>query len=486
MKKSRRNNRQNNPIRDAHHEKNDPSSLNGKLSRENLLAAATIVGIAYLALPLLGVGFDSIGWKRAQQQPVPKAFKPEDFVKSSAQSLPKRLMEEWQPGDNIKIKDNGGNGENGLFAKWDIQKGQMIARVDFPDLEAELIEEYRSLRPNVQKALEHAAHEHSTGWSTVTAGKILSLIKFMLEDAKGEDSVWHSFIGSIPQNVTNMAWYWSAEEKQCIVSRPGSDSLQEDLNIYHSVMDQVRQSFEPLAEIYTKERAEWAYLILKTRGFGQYFLPVLHLANHNPLQGVPAFIIPKTGSAAYIATRNMNRGDPIYTDYGQVTPVISAEQYGFVEDEPAFFEVPAIFEDLLTNERTKNERLCTQKPMKFFGNVTTQIVDAKYGNGAHSTFFKAFMPTELAYACIRVLLQTERDTDVANYVAEKIAIDLNKYTAILENPACQFSEGNFPLIRQANEATAKSLAGALQVAHEGRDWKIPYPDIPTYKMNHEP
>ena len=98
---------------------------------------------------------------------------------------------------------------------------------------------------------------------------------------------------------------------------------------------------------------------------------------------------------------------------------------------------------------------------------------------------QAFMPTELAYACIRVLLQTERDTDVAGYIAEKLEKDLTQYTAMLNNAACQSSEGNFPLIRQANEATAKLLAGALEVAADGRDWKIPYPDIPTYIMNYE-
>ena len=74
---------------------------------------------------------------------------------------------------------------------------------------------------------------------------------------------------------------------------------------------------------------------------------------------------------------------------------------------------------------------------------------------------------------------------LGGYIAEKLEKDLTQYTAMLNNAACQSSEGNFPLIRQANEATAKLLAGALEVAADGRDWKIPYPDIPTYIMNYE-
>ena len=95
------------------------------------------------------------------------------------------------------------------------------------------------------------------------------------------------------------------------------------------------------------------------------------------------------------------------------------------------------------------------------------------------------MPTELAYACVRVLLQTERDTDVAHYIHGHLEKDLKKYTEKLNNPACQRSKGNYPLIRQANEAMVRMLTGALEVAHEGMDWKIPYPDIPTYIMNYE-
>ena len=409
MKKSRRNNRKNRS-NDAASEDDDillkPSSKTfSSLSRENVLAAATCVGIAYLALPLMtGKSFGesfTFQWNK-HRKPIQKelVFNPEEFVKSTAGSVEERLMEEWQPGDSIKIKELEG-GDRGLFAKWDIRKGQMITSVDFPDLEEELVQEFRTVRPIVQTAMEHAFKSgYGTNWSTLTTGKILSLIKFLIEDSKGEDSVWHSFIESIPQNVTNMAWYWSSSEKQCIVPRPGSESLHDDLKIYHAVMNNIKQNFEPFAEIYSRERAEWAYLMLKTRGFGQYFLPVLHLANHNPLRGISAFILPKTGTAAYIATHNMKRGDPIYTDYGKLTPVVSAEQYGFVEEEPAFFEVPSILEDLLSNEKTKNERLCTREPMKFFGNMSTQVVDAKYGNAGHSTYFKVSKKWCLMFATI--------------------------------------------------------------------------------------
>lgn len=453
------------------------------ISRENFLVAATVVGIAYLAVPLfLGIETHP-GTPSTHNVPI---FQTEDFTKSFAESIEERLLDEWQPGKSVTVKTiEDGNRGRGLFATKDIRKGEVIARVQYPDLEAEITREHPNLKSAVETALIKAVKRHSAWkWTTLTSGKVLSLLKFLLEDSLGEESIWDSFIQTIPRNVSNMAWYWTEAEKKCAVPRPNSNSLHLDLQVYHSVMADVKDSFPPLNEIYTKEKTEWAYLMLKTRGFGQYFLPVLHLANHNPLESVPAFLIPHAGTAVYVATHEIKAGHAVYTTYGPMTPVVTAEQYGFVEKSSAYIEIPSILEDLRKSERTKNEPLCNVEPVRLFGSVPTKVVGTKFKNAGHSTYFKAFMPDERSYACIRVLLQTERDTDVAAYIAEKLEVDYNRYKAMAEATHCQSDEGNFPLIREANEVSARLMWGALDVAKQGRDFKIPYPGIPTYIMNY--
>jgi hypothetical protein len=448
------------------------------IAKENLLAAATVAGIAYLAAPLLLGGYINLLGKDNVH-----AFKAEDFVRSWALTVEERLMEEWPTGGLVTIKPGEGGGR-GLVATRDIQHGQVVASVRYPDLERLIHKEHPALGPIVEKAVENAAQQVSGKIiTTVTTAKIMSLIKFLLEEFKRGDSILQSFFESLPKNVTNMAWYWSESEKKCVVPRPNALSIQMDLQVYHTVMEQVKDKFQPLADIYTKEKAEWAYLMHKVYSFGPYWLPVLHLANHNPLKAIPVFLVPTADTAVYVATQNIRAGDPVYASYGTLTPVGSAEQYGFVEQHPTYFEVPSILEDLMTAEKTKNEPLCNQEPVRFFGDVTTQIVGTKFQNTERSTYFKAFMPDERSYACIRVLLQTETDTDVARYISEKLEIDLERYSAMLNAEHCQSTEGNMPLIRQANLVTARLLDGALKVAEDGRDWKIPYPDIPTYVKN---
>lgn len=478
-KKSRRNRNQHrrDDTEESASKKVDTSK--GLLSRDNILVAATVAGIAYLAWPLFHNG-TAAHPRRHDNIPIIQ----EEFKKSFADSIEERLLEEWQPGDAVTVKKIDDN-NRGLFATRDIPKGQVIARLQYPDLEAEINREYPTLKSSVQKALDRAINQHQAWkWATLTAGKVLSLLKFLQEDALGEESVWHSFIETVPRNLTSMAWYWSDEEKKCIVPRHTFKVLQLDRQVYHTVMEEVKEIFPPLAEIYTKERVEWAYLTLKTRGFGQYFLPVLHLANHNPLEAVPAFLIPKSNTAVYVATNKIKAGDPVYTSYGPMTPVVMAEQYGFVDPSSAYFEVPSILVDILESERTKDEPLCNTEPVRFFGSVPTKTVGTTFKNAGHSTYFKAFMPDERSYACIRVLLQTERDTDVAGYIAEKLEVDYNRYKAMETAPHCQSEEGNFPLIRNANQVQARLLWGALDVAKKGRDFIIAYPDIPTYIMNY--
>lgn len=461
-------------------EKLYPGKMTPPLKKESLLIAATVVGIAYLI---------AIGYQEPASTITGTGASPVDrslfFQRSTAANVLKRLSDEWPSGNLVTIiavDEASDIQERGLFAKTNIQKGVVVAAVEYEDIAEKISRHHPTLKSMVETAVNKVVKERGASLSNISSAKILAVLQFLLEVDMGEGSTWISYIESLPKNVSNMAWYWTEEERKCVVPRPDSESVHQDLQVFHGTMEYLKDKFPPLERIYDKEKLEWAYLMLKTRGFGPFFLPVMDMANHNPLKAAPVFI---AGSTAYnVATGDIRAGEQIYANYGPLSTVALAERYGFLDETAAYFEVPSISEHLLEAERTRNEPLCTSDPMTFFGNVTEKVVSANLGNKMHNTYFKPYMPSELAYACIRVLLQTERDTDIADYIAGKLQFDFQRYKAMAEASHCQSNEGNFPLIRNSNQIMVELLWGALQVAEKGRNWEIAYPDIPTYIKNY--
>ena len=65
---------------------------------------------------------------------------------------------------------------------------------------------------------------------------------------------------------------------------------------------------------------------------------------------------------------------------------------------------------------------------------------------------------------------------------EYVGVGILQRSAMANSDKCQSDEGNFPLIRQANQVTASLMWEALEVALEvvEADGNISYPGIPSY------
>ena len=405
-----------------------------------------------------------------------------------------QLMQDWPIGDFVEIQTIVGNNNNssdayrGLFATRDIPQGSVFATLRYPNLADQIAAAHPQLVELADQAVEQAIQTHDHPATTLTGRKLLSLIQFLREDAQGPASKWHSYIAFCPQNVSTVAWYWTPREWRCVLSDPRKNAFLKDLKVFHTAMDALlQQQFVPLSEVYNQQRAEWAYLMLRTRGFAEHLFPVMDLANHNPVKAAPAFIQAQAGAAHFVASRRIPAGEEVYNNYGTLSPLRTAEHYGFVEsqDTVAYFEVPSIQKDMLESDLTKDKDVCTNGPFLFFGNVPKQVVGASYRNATLATVMKAYMPTERAYMCMRYLLQTETDTELAQYVAEKLAFDVQRFSGMAQAKSCQSPDGNFPLIRQANYVTAQLMKGALQVANEAQEGKIPYPGISSYRKKNK-
>lgn len=450
--------------------KNNDDSSNSTTSIKGLFVSVVVIGVAYL-------------WANKDTL---------SSLGGSRLSVFEQLVEDWPVGGAVAVQslteDN-----RGLVATRNISKGEMVLTAPYVDLEEELARKYPRLRALIEEVLADVIQEQGASFAVTTSAKILGLIRFLQLVDLEHNPKWMNYAESIPRNISTMSWYWTADERKCIVSRPDDEALLQDLNVFHATMATLKERSSVVRKIYTsKERMEWAYLMVRTRGFGTvFFIPLLDLSNHDPRKAVPTFFDTKRKKYYLMAAQDIPAGDPIYNNYGPLSPIASAEHYGFVQsvEDSAYFEVPSIHRDLWRSDYTNTNEQCTLKPVMMFGNVgEEQVVEAAMADGRamHSTYFKSLMPTQLTNACLRVLLQSENDATMARYIAQQLALDYQRYAVMTNAPHCQSTEGNFPLIRQANDVTATLMWDAMEVAEAAAaDESIPYPGIPTYVKREE-
>ena len=390
----------------------------------------------------------------------------------------------------------------GLFVSKDIAKGQQVVSMRYQDLSAQVVDNYPSykLKEMVEPALQQAISDYKAregskllpNYKPISSGSILTLIglTLLLEgvDTMRAGSSWASFIDTLPSyndiHKLKIALHWTPKEYKCVVPRPDSHHVYAAFEIYTQVIEELQARFPPLRAA-SPETIEYAYVIKRTRGFGDKLLPIMDMANHNPLKAHPVFLQVRERKAYFIATGDLNAGDEVFNFYGTLSPMNSAEQYGFVDPGTPYFDVPSIHREVLTSPRTRNEAVCTQDPVRFFGNMTEQVVFAEgFGTTRFSSYYKAFMPTELAYTCIRVLLQTKDDTKVSAYVAKKLKEDLLRYKEMTLAPHCQTNstsvDSNYAIIQSANRVTARLMYGAFKEAKRASKGEIAYPGITKY------
>ncbi|CAB9510203.1 ribulose-1,5 bisphosphate carboxylase oxygenase large subunit N-methyltransferase [Seminavis robusta] len=405
-----------------------------------------------------------------------------------------RLLKLWRAGDKVDIQ-NITNGNRGLVATQDIEQGSVIVTSNFHDLEGEIRKDYPEVATLVDETVATVVKEQGAKFADENlASKILGILRFLqLVDIK-KNPKWVAYAETLPSNVTSMAWYWTDEERKCRVPRPDDEVIYQDRNVFHGVMEKLflSQQYTLLQDIKSecsKLRLEWGYLMLRTRGFGKlFFVPIMDMSNHDPLRAAPVTFDKRAAKIYMVAARDLQKGDPIYNNYGHLSPVSSAECHGFVqdlEDGVAYFESPSIHRDMWRSERTNSNPQCTGSPIKFFGNTGDQIISAQLGTGkdAHySTHYKEYRPTQLSHACMRVLIQSEKGSELAKYVVSAFEKDYNRYAAMANAERCQSSEGNFPLIRKANSVMAALLWEAMELAEKAaHDESIPYPGIPEHE-----
>ena len=405
-----------------------------------------------------------------------------------------RLLHYWPSGGAVSVQSVSGNNTDdnrGLVAAKKIRKGSVAVASDYQDLQGEITSQRPELPAVVESVLGAVIKEQSAKFATLTAAKVLALIRFLQLVDIEEDPKWTAYADTLPQNVTNIAWYWTPEERKCIVPRPDDEAAFQNVAVFRQVMAQLAEQ-DPLVHQINPQRAEWAYGMMTTRGFGElFFIPVLDMANHDPLRAAPTFFLREQAKIYLVAPHTIQEGHPVYLNYGPLTPVQSAEIYGFVQSEPTYFEIPSIHRDLWLSDLTSNIEQCTKNSVRFFGNVGDQVISANLGKGEnaykYSMHFKAFMPSQLAHACLRVLIQSDEDSDMARYVAQKLQADYDKYASMANAPHCKSVQGNFPLIQQANEATANLIWDAYELADKAaKDGNVSYPGIPSYVQQKPP
>jgi SET domain len=417
-----------------------------------------------------------------------------------------RFLSYWPMGDNVAVQtlSNPANPEDldrGLVATRTIRQGEVVLTADYTDLGGDLALQEPTLRGLLQQALQEAIQEENVAFVNLASSlaSMMGTLRFLQLVDLEQDPKWLAFAETLPQNVTQMAWYWTPDERTCVVARPNDRQSPHLRSVFHATMVKVARVSDLVRQIYSNNplRAEWAYLMMKTRGFGEfYFIPGLDLANHNPLQAAPPFLFVMPGQynnelvkkVYLVAARDIPKGSPVYNTYGPLTTVKAAEFYGFVPSiaEAAYFESPSLHRDLLHSPATKDLPHCAGESVRFFGShVGDQVVAAHYAGRSQSTRFKAMVPTSATYACLEQLVlgstssTNNTSVQVARYVATKLKEDYQQYLEKAQDEGCQSEQGNFPLIRQTNLVTAQLLLDAYRYAEQvvAANGEILYPGL---------
>lgn len=396
-----------------------------------------------------------------------------------------RLITVFPVGGKVQVVEMEGK-KGATIAKKDIRKGEIIMKAEPLDTLPNNSVEHEKWYPSLVDMLKEARslqlstspeHEVPSVQDLVTAAVLL------MELHKGDMSHWHAYIEALPQNVSQMAWYWSPEEVECTVPRldgtKTAEIHQSRLRNFHTIFDPVWEKFAlsmDIASQVSTNETEWAFQMIKTRAFSGKLIPIFDMANHDPTKSATVFNTPD-GTTYLVATQAYSAGEEVYNNYNPMPPSDIAEKYGFVDPNAAFVNAPSITQDLMDSPNTWDIDFCVKNEMLFFGNVTERRVEAKLYDLQQTRYYKPFHPTELTYQCVRVLIQSEYGPAIAKYIAEKLIEDISVYEAMASAQRCQSQSGNFPMIKEVNAVTAKLLRGALEVAQKAARGLIEYPGI---------
>lgn len=401
-----------------------------------------------------------------------------------------KLFYFWPPGDAVTVHTFE-NGIRGLVATRNIPKDTISIVGNYEDLEGSLLVQHPELKYMVQQVLQIASKQHQTRFDNRHVSCVLALIRFLQLVDVEQNPKWVAYAETLPKNITSVGMFWSQQEKECMVSRRSNYLHLLKRNLILTAFDTLATKSSFVKSVYSSpQRVEWALLMFNTRAFADVnFLPSLDMANHNPRQALPIFQTSDKKQIYVVAPHDIAAGEQVFANYGLLSPLHSAEEYGFVvsEEDSAYFEVPSIREDMFASPNTITKPACLQETFLFYGRVVggEQLVEATiyfgHQKASQSVNFKAFMPTKSAYSCIEHLLQTDDDIKVAEYIANRLDVDYQRYAKMSNEPKCQSNEGNFPMIRQANQIQANLLWEAYEISLLAANGTIPYPGIPAYK-----
>jgi hypothetical protein len=401
----------------------------------------------------------------------------------------------------VAIRDSPLGG-TGLFSTQFIPKNSVIVQIplEYKITPALVENRYPYLGGMVDRALLSSLHEvvggDASSSSVPSRGQILTVLAALLEYMKGEASIFHSYFSILPRNVSSMAFYWTKEELQCVVYPKDAMDLQTNLKIFKTVMATIVDQFPPLQHNTTTTvttTAEWLYVMVKTRGFGNdgVLIPILDSTNHDPTLAVSPFVpmssLPHRGvieNAHYlIATHDIPPNTEIFNSYSDyLSPTIMAAHYGFVVDttatqKAAFVDSYTIHQDMIQQAGKKGMKntpfieqctTTTSNNALFYGNVTPSlVVEAHWMGASKSIQFVPFQPTPSTYDCLCWMLNNTTDrTKVFKYIVTKLQTEIARYEEIMvtRKQECQEQSergNNFALIHETNVVMADLLRGVV-------------------------
>ena len=230
--------------------------------------------------------------------------------------------------------------------------------------------------------------------------------------------MFHSYFETLPATAQPLLGiYWTERQHACVFGRGyrSSSTAPTSLTAFRAAWSILREERPTLPlHTVTPNVAEYMYAMVLTRGFGECLVPVLDLANHDPLQAVPPFTTnrPRPQSKTQtqrrqtqqtthilVATQNMSAGTPVYNSYGHHLAVDQLfASYGYLPTMAVLVTAPS-----LTNMPLFRQ-LCIGAEMQFFGPHVPDsvVVSARYHAQEQTTTLRPGRPTQLTLSLIHI------------------------------------------------------------------------------------
>lgn len=290
------------------------------------------------------------------------------------------------------------------------------------------------------------------------------------EKLQGKQSRWAPYLDLLPpiNHDFHTAAFITAEEAQCL----GSWAKKKHKRV-HTKLDWTIRAVQMLAMKIPSLLPEgqdalvrWAVSVFQTRSaglpapYGHALIPWLGMLNHHSTHGLKqSWHVMPNGEAliAVNAIADVQEGDEVYDNYGDVSVESLMLTYGFLDPTAALLDA---------DHRLEFVSLTTDPHCWNSDQAGPLICGADLSSRQDRSGCKKNHPNSIMMACARKLMRNPDASEAAvmAWGLQRTQVAIDDYEKLVQAEKCKRKSGNFPLIYSSNNITLTGLRRAVRAS----------------------